>query len=59
MRWSAQDFDTFAGKQLVEHGGALGVPVANQEPELPGPLPSPMITVDFVDVLGLLRQLTS
>src|SRR3954449_9180499 len=39
LRWTTEDLDAFAGEHLVENVGVFGVPVADQEPELPGPLP--------------------
>src|SRR2546429_7228130 len=37
--WTAEYFDALTGEHRVAGGRVLGVPVPNQEPELPGPLP--------------------
>jgi hypothetical protein len=51
LRWTAEDPDAFTGEHVVEHVGVLGVAVADQEPELPGPLPQLQH-----QVAGLLRH---
>jgi hypothetical protein len=50
-RWAPQNLDAFAGEHLIEHLGIAAVPVADQERELPVPLPQLQH-----EVAGLLRH---